>query len=117
MALLVQVALLIPANYLLVLYLSTPEIEGPFGIFSWIRSRAGIRPVTVTDMDTGEQEVVGYDHDGNFFAQMFSCHRCFSPWSSAGLIIMSWLIGFIELDPANIIIWLSVAGATVFLLE
>lgn len=117
LALLVQAALLIPANYLLVLYLTTPEIEGPFRVFSRIRSWAGIRPVMMTDMDTGEQEVVGYDHNGNFFAQLLSCHRCFSPWSSAGLIILSWLIGFIEPDLTNIIIWLSVAGATVYLLE
>jgi hypothetical protein len=115
--LLVQIVLLIPANYLLVLYLSTPEIEGPFGIFSWIRSRAGIRPVMMTDMDTGEKEVVGYEHDGTFFAQLLSCHRCFSPWSSAGLVILSWLIGFAKPDPTNIIIWLSVSGATVYLLE
>ena len=117
MALLVQVVLLIPANYLFVLYVTTPEIEGPFRVFSWIRSRAGILPVLMTDMDTGEKEVVGYDHNGNFFAQLLSCHRCFSPWSSAGLVIFSWLTGFIEPSLTNIIAWLSIAGATVYLLE
>jgi len=115
--LLAQVILLIAANYLLVLYMTTPEIEGPFSVFSRIRARAGIRPIIITDIDTGEVEIIGYEHDGQFFAKLFSCHRCFSPWASAGLLILSWLIGFIEPSLINIIVWLSVAGATIYLLE
>lgn len=116
-ALLVQAILLTAASYLLTLYTTSPEILGPFKIFFWIRSRAGIRPVVMTDVDTGEEEIIDYQHDGQFFAQLLSCHRCFSPYSAAGLIVLSWLIGFVEPDLTNIILWLAVAGATVYLLE
>ncbi len=115
--LLAQAVLLTAANYLLVLYTTTPEIAGPFNIFSSLRSRAGIRPVMMTDIDTGEEEIIDYTHGGQFFAQLLSCHRCFSPWSAAGLILLSWLVGFVEPGLINIILWLSIAGATVYLLE
>ena len=114
---LAQAVLLTAANYLLVLYVTTPEIEGPFKLLSWLRSRSGIRPVVVTDIDTGEEEIVGYDHEGQFFAQLLGCHRCFSPWASAVLILLAWLVGFVEPGWSNVILWLSVAGTTVYLLE
>ena len=116
-ALVAQVALLTTANYLLVLYTTAPEIEGPLSVFSRIRARVGIRPVMMTDIDSGEEEIIGYEHEDQFFAQLLSCHRCFSPWSAAGLILLSWLVGFVQPSLTNIILWLAIAGATIYLLE
>jgi len=113
---LAQVLILTAANYLLVFYMTEP-VMGPFDTFHKLRLWVGLTPEFETNIETGSQTLIGYEDGDSFFSKLLNCHKCFSPWAAASLIILSWLVGFVEPDPTNLVLWLSVSGATVFLLE
>lgn len=115
--LLIQAILLTAANYLLVLYLTDITVDGPFDIFNWVRARVGIRLNYVYDLDADTQELVDSEHDGQFLARVLSCHRCTSPYTAAGLILLSYLLGFLSPSWADVVLWLAVTGTTIRLFE
>jgi hypothetical protein len=113
---LIQAVLLTAANYFLVFYMTKP-VMGPFDILHKLRIRTGLKPEFETNIETGEKRLIGYEDNGSFFTKLFNCHICFSPWPAAGLIVLSWILGFVQPDLTNLILWLSVSGATIFLFE
>ena len=114
--LLVQVAVLAVANYLLILYLTDTTVEGPFRIFDWIRDKAGIEKMAIYNIETDETEFEPVVSD-RFWAKVLNCHRCSSPYGAVILILLAWVVGFVEPDLSNLILWLSVSGVTVLLHE
>lgn len=115
--LLIQAIFLTAANYLLVLYLTDITVDGPFNAFAKLRAWAGIELVYMDDVDSGESELVDSEHDGSFLARVLDCHRCTTPYTTAGLIVLSLALGFLPLSWSLIILWLSISGATVYLFE
>jgi len=115
--LLIQAILLAAANFVIVLYLTDVTVDGPFDIFKRIRSFVGIRLIYVYDIDEETQELTGSEHDNQFWARVFSCHRCLSPYGAMFLILLSWLVGFIVPAWTFIILWLAVTGMTIFVFE
>ena len=115
--LLIQAILLTAANYLLVLYLTDITVDGPFDAFQWVRAKVGIRLLYVFDLETDTKELVDSEHDGQFFAKVLSCHRCASPYTAAGLILLSYLLGFLNPSWGGVVLWLAVTGATIYLFE
>jgi len=111
-----QTALLILANYLLVLYLTDTSVLGPFNIFEQIRSWAGVEKIVLNNINGDPAEEV-YKSNGAFWAELLSCHRCFSIWSAAILVLLALLLGFVSLSWSLIIVVPAVAGGAVFLLE
>ncbi len=115
-ALLAQVLVLAAANYLLVLYLTDVTVEGPFGLFDLIRYLAGIRKVSVYNIETDEStdELVVEDR---FWAKVLDCHRCSSPYGAFALVLLSWLTGYTAVSWTALILWLAVTGTTVLIFE
>lgn len=116
LTLLVQGLVLTAANYLLVLYLTDTTIKGPANIFERIRSLAGIKKSVLYNLET-EQDEVAYVVRDRFWAKVLDCHRCSSPYGAIILILLSWVVGFVEPDPSSLILWLAVSGTTVLLHE
>jgi len=115
--LLVQAIFLTAANYLIVLYLTDVTVQGPFDLFERIRSWAGINVIRMNNIDGGEGEIVDFEHNGSFLAKVLSCHRCSSPYVAAGLVLLALAIGFVTPGWADIILWLAITGATIFLFD
>lgn len=117
LTLLAQVIILTVANYLLILYLTDVTIKGPGEVFELIRAWAGISALSVLDEETGEVEVEYVVDESSFWAKVLDCHRCSSPYAAAGLIVLSWLTGFVSPSLTAVILWLAVTGATVLIFE
>ena len=110
--------LLTAANFLLAEYLTNQGLAGPFRLFDAMRYAAGIRPVTILDMETGQEEDTGVlESDGSFLAEVLSCPLCTSPYTAFGLILLSLLVGFTSPSWTAIILWLAVTGASVLIFE
>lgn len=114
---LVQIAVLVPATYIGVLYLH--EEDGPFEIFLRIRKIAGFKAETISELTPdGEQiEVTEYVAGDKFLSQIFTCHRCLTPYVAFLIVVFGLLVGFLQFNALLLLIWLSLVGATVYLFE
>lgn len=114
---LVQIAVLVPATYIGVLYLL--EEDGPFDIYLRIRRLAGFKAETFNELGpNGEQiEITEYVAGDTFFSQIFTCHRCLTPYIAFLVVLFGLLIGFLQFNALLLLIWLSVVGAVVYLFE
>ncbi|KKL69986.1 hypothetical protein LCGC14_2109430 [marine sediment metagenome] len=114
---LVQIAVLVPATYIGVLYLH--EEDGPFDIYLRIRRLAGFKAEAFNKLDpNGEQiEITEYVAGDNFFSQIFTCHRCLTPYIAFLVVLFGLLVGFLQFNALLLLIWLSLVGATVYLFE
>lgn len=104
---LVDLAALAGAIYLVVLYLV--YTAGPKDIFKKFRRALGVRTINVHDERgdlMGEEE----ESDGSFWADVFTCHRCATPYVTA-VILLLWLL----FPPA--VYLMAVMGAAVWLAE
>ena len=117
----IQAAFLVLANYLLAYYLTDKELSGPKGMFDAIRFRGGINvPVYGFDtVNTGEggQVTEGYESNGTFLADLLDCPFCLSPYTALVVLVLAWITGFVAPDWSNLILWLAVTGATVYLFD
>lgn len=115
--LLLQVLILLPVSYVGVLYLL--EEDGPFDVFRRVRRLSGFKGEEMSklgpdgNVETTTELVAG---DG-FFSRIFSCHRCLSPYVAFLVVVFGLVIGFLQLAPSTLLVWLSLTGSTVYLFE
>lgn len=115
LALLTQALVLTAICYLLVLYLTDVTVRGPWDIFEKIRTLAGIEKSVIYTLDM-EEDVV-FEVSDRFWAKVLDCHRCSSPYVAAGIVVLSWITGFVRPSLTAVILWLAVTGATVLIFE
>ena len=114
---LIQVAVLLPATYIGVLYLL--EEDGPFDIFFRIRKIAGFEPVEYEELqpDGSTVKVIEYEAGTNFWSRVFDCHRCLSPYVAFIAVLLGLAVGVLQPTFHLLVVWLGLAGSTVYLYE
>ena len=104
---------LLPVGYLLTLFVT--KTDGPFGVFLKLRWYAGIRAESF--FDERGNEFFEDQSDGSFFAEVLSCHRCTTPYATAGAIILFVIFGLIPISFSIIPLWAIVSGLVLFMFE
>jgi hypothetical protein len=114
---LLQMVVLLPVTYLSVLYLL--EEDGPFDIFLRIRKLAGFKPVEYDELqpDGSTITVAEYEAGDNFWSRVLGCHRCLSPYVAFLVVLLGLTVDVLQPTPYLLIIWLGLAGSTVYFFE
>jgi hypothetical protein len=114
---LLQIAVLIPATYIGVLYLL--EEDGPWSIFHHIRIKAGFKEVSMTVLSPdGKQETsVEYHAGDNFWSRVLDCPRCLSPYVAFLVVLFGLTVGILRPNALLLVVWLGLAGSTVYFFE
>ena len=114
---LVQIVVLAPATYIGVLYLL--EEDGPLDIFLRIRKLAGFVEETLSELTADGEQIEATVHiaGDNFLSQIFTCHRCLTPYIAFLVVVFALLVGFLPFNALLLIIWLSLVGFVVYLFE
>jgi len=102
-----------PISYMLTMFAT--KTDGPFGVFFKMRLYAGV--YLESSFDGIGDEILEEKSNGDFFADVLSCHRCTTPYATAVAIAFFVVFGLVPFTINIVPLWAMTSGATLYLFE